>query len=802
MKTSLMHTPSQFPSSLPVTRAIKGRSKASRVLLLGIAIAVMAMGLRPAAAQNAYYLHNLVSDLPGTADFTDPNLVNPWGIAFSSTGPFWISDNLTGLSTIYNSSGTPQALVVTIPPPAGGAGPTKPTGIVFNSTTNFSVASNAVARFIFATEGGTIAGWNSGTGAVVKVDNSAAGAIYKGLAIGNSGGSNYLYAANFHAGAVEVYDANYNRAALAGSFNDPSIPAGFAPFNIQNLGGQLFVAYAKQDTLKTNDIPGAGNGYLTIFDQSGNFVKRLVSSGVLDSPWGLAIAPADFGAFSGAVLVGNFGNGQINAFDSQTGTYLGTLQDQSANPISILGLWGLIVGNGGSGGDGHTLYFAAGIPGTGAIQSHGLFGSIFSFRPSLTQTTDKGVAAALSWAGGAAPFLVQKKASLQDSNWVNLLTTTSRSPMVAKESQSGFFRVQSLATNTVLPFTVSMNGASEVPAVANTSATAAGAFSLQGSNLSYYISFSGLSGPATAAHLHAPANATNAAGVMVPLNPPAAATGIMSGVLTLTEDQITNFVTGLCYANIHTTLNPGGEIRGQVVPLHIAMTLNAASEVPVVTNAPNATATGSLTFVGSELSYSIAYSGLSAPATAAHIHGPAGPTNAASVIVPLTTPSGTSGSISGTASLTPTELAYLLSGSTYINIHTTNNPGGEIRGQIWPLQFHANLNAVSEVPSTASPAIGSGSISIANNILNYNFTFNNLLSAATAGHIHGPADSSHNAGVIIPFTVPAAASGSFSGSVALTSQELFYILSGQTYANIHTTNYPGGEIRGQLVPNN
>ena len=802
MKTKPMHMRSQFRSSVQFTRRTKHLSKSPGALVLGIALTVLALAFNPASAQNSYFQHNLASDLPGMADFTDSNLVNPWGIAFSASGPFWISDNRTGLSTIYNGSGTPQALVVTIPPPTGGLAPTKPTGIVFNSTTNFAVGSNAVAHFIFATEGGTIAGWNSGTGAVVKVDNSAAGAVYKGLATGSSGGSNYLYAANFHAGAIEVYDANYNRATLGGSFSDPTIPAGFAPFNVQNLGGQLFVAYAKQDTLKTNDVPGVGNGYVSIFDTSGNFVKRFASGGVLNSPWGMAIAPPDFGAFSGAVLVGNFGSGEINAFDSGTGTYLGTLQDEGGNPISITGLWGLVVGNGGNGGDNHTLYFAAGIPGTNVVQSHGLFGSISAVRPTFTQTTDKGVADALSWVGGAAPFLVQKKVNLQDSNWVNLLTTTSRNPQVAKNSPSSFFRVQSLATNTVLPFTVSMNAASEVPAVSNSSGTANGVFSLEGSNLSYYISFSGLSGPATAAHLHAPANATNTAGVMIPFNPPAATAGTMSGTVALTQDQITNFVSGICYANIHTMLNPGGEIRGQIIPLHMVVTLNAASEVPAVTNAPNATATGSLTFNGSQLLYSVSYSGLSAPATAAHIHGPASLTTAAGVIVPFATPSGTAGTISGTANLTPTQMAYLLSGSTYINIHTTNNPAGEIRGQIWPLQFRAILNAASEVPPTVSPAFGSGSLSIVNNILSYSFTFNNLLSAATAGHIHGPADSSHTAGVIIPFTVPAATSGTFSGTAPLTPQQLSYILSGLTYANIHTTNYGAGEIRGQLVPNN
>ena len=796
MQTTLTKSRSEFPQILLF--ACRKKPRLSKALWASTAVLLW---FHMARAQNAYVVHNLASDLPGTADFTDSNLVNPWGIAFSGASPFWVSDNRTGLSTLYNSSGTPLTLVVSIPPQTGGSAPTKPTGIVFNSSTNFVVASNAVARFIFVTEGGTIAGWNSGSSAVVKVDNSAVGAVYKGLAIGGSGGSNYLYAANFHTGAIEVYDGNYKPTVLAGSFTDPTVPAGFAPFNIQNLGGQLYVAYAKQDTLKTNDVPGAGNGYVSIFSTSGNLVKSLVAGGVLDSPWGLAIASADFGAFSGALLVGNFGDGLIHAFDSQ-GTSLGALKDLSGNPISILGLWGLIVGNGGNGGDNHTLYFTAGVPGSGAIQSHGLFGSISTVNATFTQASDKGSTAGITWAGGAPPFLLQKKTGAQDSNWVNILSTTSRNLQVPKESQSGLFRVLSLSSNTVLPFTAYLSSAAEIPAVTNSTASGVGSFSLDGTNLAYYISFAGLSGPAMAAHLHAPANATNNTGVMVPFTPPSATAGTISGIVALSSDQITNFVNGLCYANVHTALNPGGEIRGQIIPLHIVVSLNPAAEVPPVTNAPNATASASLTFVGNQLSYTVSYAGLSAPATAMHIHGPAATTNNASVIVPLSTPSGTSGTVTGAAALTPTEMAYLLSGSTYINLHTTNNPSGEIRGEIFPLQFKAALSGAAEVPPSASPASGSGSLSIANNVLNYSFTFTNLLSPAIAAHIHGPADPYHNTGVIIPFTAPNASSGSFSGSVELTSQYLLDILSGLTYANIHTTNYAGGEVRGQIVPNN
>jgi uncharacterized protein (TIGR03118 family) len=197
----------------------------------------------PGRAQNAFIQHNLVSDIPGQADNTDTNLVNPWGIAFSASGPFWIADNHAGLSTIYVSSGAPQSLLVSIPPPAGGTPPSAPSGIIFNATSDFLVGTNS-AKFIFSTEDGTIVGWTSGAAGVLAVDNSASGAVYKGLAPGSSGGSNYLYATDFHNGKVDVFDRTYTPAALADSFADPTIPAGFAPFGIQNVNGQLVVTYA------------------------------------------------------------------------------------------------------------------------------------------------------------------------------------------------------------------------------------------------------------------------------------------------------------------------------------------------------------------------------------------------------------------------------------------------------------------------------------------------------------------------------------------------------------------------------
>jgi uncharacterized protein (TIGR03118 family) len=328
------------------------------------AVAFCMAAAASALAQNNFVQHNLVSDIPGLADFTDPNLKNPWGIASSPTSPFWVSDNGVDKATLYNTSGTPQALVVTIPPAGSG-----PTGVVFNGTNDFQVAPGAAARFLFATEAGTIAGWNAGTTAVTMVDSGAAGAVYKGIALGNNGVQNLLYGANFTQGRIDTFGPSF--APVTPGFIDPGLPSGYGPFNVQNLGGSLFVTYALLGA-GGDDVPGAGHGFVDVFDTNGVLLRRLISQGVLDSPWGLAIAPATFGDFANTLLVGNFGDGTINSFNPTTGNFLGTLRDSSGDPIVIDGLWGLRLGNVGSGGDPNTLYFAAGIN----DEVDGLFGSV------------------------------------------------------------------------------------------------------------------------------------------------------------------------------------------------------------------------------------------------------------------------------------------------------------------------------------------------------------------------------------------------------------------------------------------
>jgi len=403
-----------------------------------LTVAIITLSANPAPAQNAFVQSNLVSDVPGTAALTDSNLVNPWGISFSASGPFWVADNRTGLSTVYNSSGAVQSLVVTIPPPAGQSGPAAPTGIIANSVAGFLGSGAATAHFLFSTEDGTISAWSGGSAAVLKVDYSASYAVFKGLAAGVSGGSNYIYAPDFYNAQVDVFNTNYTQVTLAGSFSDPTIPAGFAPFGIQNINGQLFVTYALQGSNKRYDVHGPGNGYVDIFDTSGNLVQRLIAQSVLNSPWGVALAPLGFGAYAGDLLVGNFGDGRINVFNPTTGAWLGGLMNTNGGPIEVPGLWAVAFGNGHSGGNAQTLYFTAGING----QSDGLFGSIAAAAPTLTSITNSGSNITLSWAGGGAgPFLVQESTNLSSTNWVTVTKTTNLSATIAVTNQAGFFRL-------------------------------------------------------------------------------------------------------------------------------------------------------------------------------------------------------------------------------------------------------------------------------------------------------------------------------------------------------------------------
>ncbi len=344
-----------------------------------------------------------MSDIPGEALITDPNLVNPWGMSDSSASPWWVSDNGTGLATVYSGAGAIVPLVVTVPPPGGSpAGTTSaPTGQIFNTTTDFKVGG-VNSNFIFATEDGTISARTTGTTVTLEVDNSGSGAVYKGVALGNNGTGNFLYAANFNSGNIDVFNTNFAPVTLMGGFTDSTLPPGYAPFNVDNIGGILYVTYALQDAAKHDDVAGLGHGYVDEFDTNGNLIKRLISNGPLDSPWGLALAPGNFGDFSNDLLVGNFGNGMINVFNPTTGVQLGDLQDAGGNPIVDEGLWGLGFGNGSGSGPTNTLYFAAGIPGPDNVEDHGLFGDIavVTPEPGTVLLTALGLAGLLTaWLG-------------------------------------------------------------------------------------------------------------------------------------------------------------------------------------------------------------------------------------------------------------------------------------------------------------------------------------------------------------------------------------------------------------------
>jgi uncharacterized protein (TIGR03118 family) len=337
------------------------------VALLALAALVVAAPLS-AAKPTGFTVNPLVSDQPGVAPVTDPDLVNAWGLTSSPTSPWWVSDNGTNLSTLYNGAGTKQGLVVHV---AGG-----PTGTVFNPTTGFVLPTGGKALFLFDSEDGIIRGWNGaqGTTAIVVKDRSTVGAIYKGLAVANTANGPRLYAADFHNARIDVLDGSFGLVPNSG-FEDASLPAGFAPFNVQVLGDRVFVSYAKQDADAEDELAGQGLGRVDVYDLAGNLLGGIDGHGQLNAPWGLAIAPASFGTFAGDLLVGNFGDGQINAFrEVNPGQFVhaGELRGADNRSLTIDGLWALQVSQGGNNGTAGQLFFTAGPD----DESHGLFGTI------------------------------------------------------------------------------------------------------------------------------------------------------------------------------------------------------------------------------------------------------------------------------------------------------------------------------------------------------------------------------------------------------------------------------------------
>ena len=377
-----------------MTRMSKAIGTLAALTTMGAAL----IGLQPAQAANngqagrSFVQTNLVSDIPGLAKVTDPNLKNPWGTSTAPGLPIWVSDNNAGVTTLYDGTGQPiplqakppvNAVAIPAPPSAGTGAVGAPTGTVFNPTGQGFVVSKKGAsgssRFLFATEDGAIVGWSPSVdraNGIIAVDRSTAtdpagdvGAVYKGLALVTTSAGTFLYASNFRFGTIDVFDSSFN---LVKSFTDPTVPSGFAPFGVHNIGGTLFVTFAKQNGEKHDDVAGPGNGFVDVFSPNGDLLQRFVSEGRLNSPWAVTLAPVTFGAFGGDILVGNFGDGHINAYDRSTGHVEGRLLDTSGQPLTISGLWGLRFPAGSLNAVAGALYFSAGIN----DEQDGLFGNL------------------------------------------------------------------------------------------------------------------------------------------------------------------------------------------------------------------------------------------------------------------------------------------------------------------------------------------------------------------------------------------------------------------------------------------
>jgi uncharacterized protein (TIGR03118 family) len=344
-------------------------------LVAGTAAFAAPAGAGGPAHDNRYSVTNLVSDQAGVAQITDPNLGNAWGLAAGPTTPIWVANNHTDSSTVYpgDVKGSPITGPALTVPVDGGA----PTGVVFNPTSSFMVPSAAApATFIFDSESGNITAWSgadAGADAVIMASNGDAD--YKGLALAESHGAPYLYAASFGHNAVEVYDSSFMLQHWSGAFVDPRLPKNYAPFNIAAIGNELYVSYALHEPGDDDDTAGAHHGFIDVYGTNGRLHQRLVSRGQLDSPWGMTIAPSGFGQFGGALLVGNFGDGHIHAYNRSNGRYLGVVRDANGKPITIDGLWALEFGNGVT-GDRSAMLFSAGPD----DENHGLFGTITAIR--------------------------------------------------------------------------------------------------------------------------------------------------------------------------------------------------------------------------------------------------------------------------------------------------------------------------------------------------------------------------------------------------------------------------------------
>jgi uncharacterized protein (TIGR03118 family) len=476
----------------------------------------LSLQVAPPAA-TAYAQSNLVSDGSVTALHTDVNLKNPWGIVFATGAPVWLSNNVTNTSTLYDGSGTPVPLVVSIPPSLSGTA--APTGIVANPTTDFTVTANAVtaaSRFIFASEGGTISAWAptvSATTAVTVYDGSASGTNYKGLAIATSGTTTLLYATDFKNKKVDVFDKTFTKITASGGFTDSTLPAGYAPFGIQavTIGGTpvIVVTYASQNVGGTDSVAGVGLGLVNVFDVNGTLLRHLVATGgKLNAPWGVALAPATFGSLSNMLLIGNFGDGQINGYDPVTGVYAGTISATGGAALANNGLWGIAFGNGARNQFTKTLFFAAGVGG----ETGGLYGRIDLGATAPDVVAPNGVAISAP-AAGTVSGSVAVTASASDNVGV------SRVDFQLKIGTAAATTIGSVAT---APYTLTWNSTT----VANGAATL------------------------TAVAFDAAGNATTSAGVAVTVN------NVATVTLQQLQDTIFTPICSGCHTGVGSAL-PG-----------------------------------------------------------------------------------------------------------------------------------------------------------------------------------------------------------------------------------------------------